>query len=255
VIRVERRVNKNMFRKLSVLLLALFMITMITACGSSNESVQTDESSEMSAEESVSGGWNLFDNEANALPEDVQTAFDKAAETFTGSELKPVSYVASQVVAGTNYMILCEAATTTQQPETSYQMVVVYADLEGNAEITQIKEFDLTEYTDGNNTEISAERLAGGWQVAEDRSSVVIPQDAKDVFDKAAGNLDGNELEPMALLGTQVVAGTNYAFLCFSTLQTEETINGIQVVTVYEDLDGNAEITNICTVDPADYNE
>ena len=244
-----------MFRKLSVLLLAFFMITMITACGSSNESAQTDESAEMSAEESVSGGWDLFDNEANALPEDVQTAFDKAAETFTGSELKPVAYVASQVVAGTNYMILCEAAPTTERPKTSYQMVIVYADLEGNAEITQIKEFDLTAYTDGNNTEISAEQLAGGWQVAEDRSSVVIPQDAKDVFDKAVENLDGNELEPMALLGTQVVAGTNYAFLCFSTLQTEETINGIQVVTVYEDLDGNAEITNICTVDPADYNE
>ena len=152
-------------------------------------------------------------------------------------------------------MILCEAATTTQQPETSYQMVIVYADLEGNAEITQIKEFDLTAYVEGDSTEISAEKLAGGWEPAEDRSSVVIPQEAKDVFDKAAGNLDGNELEPMALLGTQVVAGTNYAFLCFSTLQTEETINGIQVVTVYEDLDGNAEITNICTVDPADYNE
>ena len=244
-----------MFRKLSVLLLALFMITMITACGSSNESAQTDESSEMSAEESVSGGWNLFDNEANALPEDVQTAFDKAAETFTGSELKPVAYVASQVVAGTNYMILCEATTTTEQPKTSYQMVIVYADLEGKAEITQMKEFDLTAYVEGDSTEISAEKLAGGWEPAEDRSSVVIPQEAKDVFDKAAGNLDGNELEPMALLGTQVVAGTNYAFLCFSTLQTEETINGIQVVTVYEDLDGNAEITNICTVDPADYNE
>jgi hypothetical protein len=244
-----------MFRKLSALLLTLFMITMITACGSSNESAQNDESAETSAEEPVSGGWELFDNEANALPEDVQTAFDKASETFTGSELKPVAYLASQVVAGTNYMILCEAATTTEQPKTSYQMVIVYADLEGNAEITQIKEFDLTAYVEGDSTEISAEKLAGGWEPAEDRSSVVIPQEAKDVFDKAVENLDGNELEPMALLGTQVVAGTNYAFLCFSTLQTEETINGIQVVTVYEDLDGNAEITNICTVDPADYNE
>ena len=134
-------------------------------------------------------------------------------------------------------------------------MVIVYADLEGNAEVTQIKEFDLTAYTDGDNTEISSEQLAGGWQVAETRSSVVIPQDAKDVFDKAAENLDGNELEPMVLLGTQVVAGKNYAFLCFSTLQTEETINGIQIVTVYEDPDRRAEITNICTVDPADYNE
>ena len=242
-----------MFKKLSTILLALIMITMVTACGSSSETSQNDNSAESTEE--LTGGWELFANEANVLPEYVQEAFDKASETFTGSELKPVAYVASQVVAGTNYMILCEAATTTEQTKTSYQMVIVYADLEGNAEITQIKEFDLTEYSDGNNTEISAEQLAGGWQVAEDRSSVVIPQEAKDVFDKAVENLDGNELEPMALLGTQVVAGTNYAFLCFSTLQTEETINGIQVVTVYEDLDGNAEITNICTVDPADYNE
>lgn len=242
-----------MLKKLSVVLLAFVLLFVMAAFGSSDQTSENTSGTETS--EPVAGGWNLFDNEANALPEDVQASFDKASETFTGSELKPVAYVASQVVAGTNYMILCEAATTTEQPKTSYQMVIVYADLEGKAEITQMKEFDLTEYTDGNNTEISAEQLAGGWQVAEDRSSVVIPQDAKDVFDKAVENLDGNELEPMALLGTQVVAGTNYAFLCFSTLQTEETIHGIQVVTVYEDLDGNAEITNICTVDPADYNE
>lgn len=242
-----------MLKKLSVVLLAFVLLFVMAACGSSDQTSENTSGTETS--EPVAGGWELFDNKANVLPEDVQASFDKASETFTGSELKPVAYVASQVVAGTNYMILCEAATTTEQPKTSYQMVIVYADLEGKAEITQMKEFDLTAYVEGDSTEISAEKLAGGWEPAEDRSSVVIPQEAKDVFDKAAGNLDGNELEPMALLGTQVVAGTNYAFLCFSTLQTEETINGIQVVTVYEDLDGNAEITNICTVDPADYNE
>lgn len=242
-----------MLKKLSVVLLAFVLLFVMAAFGSSDQT--SENTSETETSEPVAGGWELFDNKTNVLPEDVQASFDKASETFTGSELKPVAYVASQVVAGTNYMILCEAATTTEQPKTSYQMVIVYADLEGKAEITQMKEFDLTEYVEGDSTEISAEKLAGGWEPAEDRSSVVIPQEAKDVFDKAVENLDGNELEPMALLGTQVVAGTNYAFLCFSTLQTEETINGIQVVTVYEDLDGNAEITNICTVDPADYNE
>ena len=242
-----------MLKKLSVVLPAFVLLFVMAAFGSSDQT--SENTSETETSEPVAGGWELFDNKTNVLPEDVQASFDKASETFTGSELKPVAYVASQVVAGTNYMILCEAATTTEQPKTSYQMVIVYADLEGKAEITQMKEFDLTAYVEGDSTEISAEKLAGGWEPAEDRSSVVIPQEAKDVFDKAAGNLDGNELEPMALLGTQVVAGTNYAFLCFSTLQTEETINGIQVVTVYEDLDGNAEITNICTVDPAEYNE
>ena len=242
-----------MFKKLSTILLALIMITMVTACGSSSETSQNDNSAEST--EALTGGWELFENEANALPEYVQEAFDKAKGTFTGSKLKPVVYVASQVVSGTNYMILCEATTTTETPSTSYQMVIVYADLDGNAEITQIKEFDWTAYTEGEGAEINTEQLAGGWEVAEDKSSVVMPQEAKDAFDKATENLDGNELEPMALLGTQVVEGTNYAFLCFSTLQTEETINGIQVVTVYEDLDGNAEVINISTVDPADFNE
>ena len=136
----------NMIKKLTVLLLTLLMITMITACGSSNESAQNSEPAEMSAEGSVSGGWELFDNEAAALPEDVQTAFDKATEKYTGSELEPVAYIASQVVAGTNYMILCEATTTTEKPERSYQMVIVYADLEGNAEITNISTVDPAEY-------------------------------------------------------------------------------------------------------------
>ena len=245
----------SMLKKLSTIIFALIMMTMVTACGSSGETGENEDTAATESSEAMSGGWEIYDNEANVLPEDVQAAFDKAAETFTGSELKPVAYIASQVVAGTNYMILCEATTTPETPSTSYQMAVVYSDLNGNAEITQMKEFDFAAYTEGDSSEVSAEKLAGGWEIAEDRSSVVIPQEAKDAFDKAAENLDGNELEPMVLLGTQVVAGTNYAFLCYSTLQTEETINGVQVVTVYEDLDGNAEITNISAVDPADYNE
>lgn len=244
-----------MFKKICATFLALTVIFAFSACGSSQQSSEEAKPEESGNKEPVTGGWELHDNEANALPEDVQAAFDKAKESYTGPELKPVAYVARQVVAGMNHMILCETAGTEETPAASYQMVMIYADLEGNAEIRQVKEFDLTAYVEGGSTELNAEKLSGGWETAEDRSSVVIPQDAKDVFDKAVKNLEGTELEPVALLGTQVVAGTNYAFLCFSTLQKDETINGIQVVKVYEDLDGNAEVTNICTVDPADFNE
>ena len=244
-----------MFKKLCSIFLAAAVLITVSACGSTGQSSGDEKSGESENTEAVTGGWELYDNKANVLPDDVQAAFDKAAETYTGSELKPVAYVASQVVAGTNYMILCETAASTEDPVPSYQMVIVYADLKGNAEITHVKEFDLTSYTEGGSSEISAEKLAGGWEVAEDRSSVLIPQDAKDIFDQAKENLDGNELDPMALLGTQVVAGKNYAFLCYSTLQTEETVNGIQVVTVYADLDGNAEVINISSVDPASFNE
>ena len=244
-----------MLKKISILLISVTMILFVSACGTS------EQTSESKNEEAVTGGWEMHDNEASVLPEDVQTAFDNATETFTGSELKPVVYVASQAVAGTNYMILCEAATTTETPAESYQMVVVYSDPDGNAEITQIKEFDLTAYTEGDGSEISTEKLAGGWEVAEDRSSVVIPQEAKDAlaaFESAAAKAgvvgELISIDEEETVETEV-NGTNYAFLCFSTLQTEETINGIQVVTVYADTDGNAEISNICTVDPARFNE
>jgi len=152
-------------------------------------------------------------------------------------------------------MILCEAETMTAQPVRSYQMAIIYADLEGNADLTSVKDFDLTAYTEGNNTDIDGEQLMGGWTVPEDAIGSEPPEDAKAAFDKAAEQFTGSDIQPLALLGTQVVAGTNYVFICKSTLTTQEPVGGIQIVTVYVDLEGNAEITNISTVYPADFNE
>ena len=244
-----------MLKKISILFLALALIIAFAACGSEGQTENTGAETDIENTEPIDGSWEIAGNEAAALPEEVQTAFDNVIEQFTGSELTPVAYIANQVVAGANYMILCEAETTTAEPVRSYQMAIIYADLEGNAELTAIKDFDLTAYTEGNNTEISSEQIAGGWNVPEDAVGSVIPEDAQAAFDKAAEKFTGSEIEPLALLGTQVVAGTNYAFICKSTLTTQEPVSGIQIVTVYADLDGNAEITNISTIDPATFNE
>lgn len=251
----SRQGGMIMMKKLLVLLIALTMIITFAACGSDKQTEEAETATDVEAAESLDGGWEFTDHEAAALPEEVRTAFDKAVEQFTGSELKPVAYIASQVVAGTNHMILCQAETTTEEPVKSYQMAVVYADLEGNAELTSIKDFDLTAYTGGNNAEISADQLAGGWSVPEDAIGSEIPEDAQAAFNKAAEQFTGSDIEPLALLGTQVVAGTNYAFICKSTLTTQEPVSGIQIVTVYADLEGNAEITNISTLDPAEFNQ
>ena len=245
----------GMIKRLIVLMIALAMVFAVTSCGKADQPEESNIEPEPKPEEAVSGGWEMAENEAATLPEDVQTAFDKALEKFTGSELKPVAYVASQVVAGMNHMILCEETTTTESQVSSYKMVIIYADLEGNAEITGIKDFELTSYVEGDGADANSEALAGGWSVPEKGSETSIPDDAKEVFDKASETLDGNELEPMALLGTQLVAGTNYAFICRSTLTTKEPVHSVQVVTIYADLEGNAEINNIYTLDPADFNE
>ena len=243
-----------MLRKMCALLVASAMALAVAGCGAAGQASEGSASSDAGGATTLAGGWELYDNESVALPGDARAAFQKAAKTFTGGALTPVAYVASQVVAGTNHMILCEAETTNAESAKSYQMVVVYADPAGGAEISHVTKFDLGAYTTDDGSAANADAGAGGWQVPEETTSVAIPDSARRAFESAATQLSGNNLEPMALLGTQVVAGKNYAFLCHSTLVTQEPVTSVQVVTVYEDLNGNAKVTGICLVNPADFN-
>ena len=74
-----------MFKKLCSVLLVFILVLIVSACGSSEQPSEDTQSKEKEITEAVSGGWELFANEPNVLPDDVQTAFDKAVETFTGS--------------------------------------------------------------------------------------------------------------------------------------------------------------------------
>ena len=90
--------------------------------------------------EALMGGWAIVPAEANALPEDAQAAFDKAMETLVGAEYTPVALLGTQVVAGTNYCILCQISPVVPDPVPSWALVYIYADLEGNAEILNVYE-------------------------------------------------------------------------------------------------------------------
>ncbi len=233
------------------------MIAMVLALAACDSSEQNDEadSDESSAAGMVAGGWEMADNEAAALPDEVQTAFDSAAGNLDGSELMPVAYMAEQTVSGMNYMILCKATPAVQDPVPEYQVAVIYSDLDGNAEIKELEEFELEDYLEDDDADIDDEELAGGWSVPEDLCGSAIPGGARAAMEKALEGFTGSDIEPVALLATQTVSGTNYAFLCASTLTTEKPVTGIQVVKVYEDLDGNAEITGISNVELEDFND
>ncbi|OJT66376.1 hypothetical protein BFP48_00480 [Bacillus altitudinis] len=72
------------------------------------------------------------------LPQPVATAFGKAIEGLIGVKYVPVLYVASQLVSGHNYCIICQTTAVTNPPMKGCKVVTVYADLEGNAHITNI---------------------------------------------------------------------------------------------------------------------
>ena len=90
-----------------------------------------------------------------------------------------------------------------------------------------------------------AEIMVGGWEVAEHQPVLMMDEEMQAVFDKATGDMDGAVYGPVALLGTQVVAGINYCFLCQITPVVPDPKPVWALVYIYADLEGNAEITNI----------
>ena len=95
-----------------------------------------------------------------------------------------------------------------------------------------------------------AEPVMGGWSVSENNE---ITEENRAVFDKATQTLLGVNYEPIALLGTQVVAGTNFCFLCRTTVVYPDAVPQLALVYIYLDLEGNATVTNVSELDIAGF--
>lgn len=98
--------------------------------------------------EPMVGGWEIVPHEPAELPEDVQAAFDTALEGLVGAEYTPIALLSTQVVAGINYCILCQITPLVPDAASSWALVYIYADLDGNAEITNVYEL----YIDRHST-------------------------------------------------------------------------------------------------------
>ena len=89
--------------------------------------------------------------------------------------------------------------------------------------------------------------LAGGWTVTEDPT---ITDDLNTIFSQALDSYQTGTITvaytPVTLLGTQVVAGTNYAVLS----KASEINNGSKwvIIYLYQDLEGNASVLSIADV-------
>lgn len=113
--------------------LVVFLLIVLSACA---------------VAEPMAGGWENVPHEAGELPADAQAAFDKALEGLVGAEYTPVALLSTQVVAGMNYCILCQITPVVPDAAANWALVYIYADLEGNAEITNVYEL----YIDRHST-------------------------------------------------------------------------------------------------------
>ena len=100
----------------------------------------------------------------------------------------------------------------------------------------------------GEETPAVGGPAVGSWAAAE---VTEITPDELAVFDKAIEGLMGVKYEPVLLLGTQVVAGTNYAFLCKGTVVYPDALPYWYILYVYEDLQGNVKVLDIVNLELA----
>ena len=87
--------------------------------------------------------------------------------------------------------------------------------------------------------------LTGGWGANEGDTGMEANPEAKAALEKAVEGLVGASYEPIACLGTQLVAGTNYCLLCRITPVTPNPTSHFALVYVYQALDGAAEILDV----------
>lgn len=100
---------------------------------------------------------------------------------------------------------------------------------------------------DTNNEPVEiSEGISGGWTHSTDYA---ITDEQHAVFDKALDGLEGVNYEPIAYLGSQIVAGTNHCFLCQATVVYPDAEPHYVLMYIYEDLEGNAQIMNIADLD------
>ena len=88
------------------------------------------------------------------------------------------------------------------------------------------------------------EPLVGGWSAYTDNPTE-IPAEALDALNAALDGLEGCVYKPIALLGTQVVAGTNYCFLCETTVVVPDAQPSYALVYVFDGLEGEHELLRV----------
>ena len=88
------------------------------------------------------------------------------------------------------------------------------------------------------------EPLLGVWYANVDHPTE-IPQDVLDAFQAATESTTDYVYKPIALLGSQVVAGMNYCLLCETTLAVPDTQPCFALVYFYDGVNGEKEILNV----------
>ena len=118
---------------ISLLLVSLMLVSSLCMGSALAEDVPSESIA-------LAGGWTPAEDPA--ITEEIQALFDQAMEGLVGVGYVPVAYLGSQLVAGTNHAILCQATVVYPGALPAWKIVFLYEDLSGHVEIMNIADFD-----------------------------------------------------------------------------------------------------------------
>ena len=230
-----------MNKKVLFSVLVLMICVALVGCGKKKE--------DNKKQGKKTGGWDIVLTDKQAeIPQEAKDAFNRALEQYDGMDFELVALLGKQVVAGTNYMFLCKGKPVVPDAKETYKIVVIYNNLENKANVSSVTDFDYTKYV---NEDISYknENVVGGWYVEIPSKGVVLDDKVQTIYDNALEKLVGATYTPIAVVGKQVVSGTNYALLAYGKMATADENSGIYLLTLYEDLNGTDEVVSVAYID------
>ena len=208
--------------------LVITMLMAMTACAVRANAIT--ENKETKEENMLPGGWQGSDS--MEITDEIREMVEQATTNMIGANYTPVAYIGRQIVNGTNHKILVKIAPVTPDATETYAIVTIYEDLQGNVEMKEILNCD---------AEVVQGSPMGGWQ---DMVPAKTEASEKALAD-AAAKMAGAEYKEVCCLRTQIVNGTNYCLLCEITPVVPNAESHFAIVTVYADLEGNAQITEV----------
>ena len=188
----------------------------------------------------TAGGWSVSTARYSFLTSGQEKIFNKAVKGLTGVTYKPVALLAKQVVAGTNYVFLCQGTTVTAKPVKAWYILKANKDLKKKVSLLSVKKIKLSSVKVSKNPRQGA--IDGGLTITAFKNKPeALSKSVLKIFSEGIKEYVGFQLRPITLLGTQVVAGKNYRFLCYGTGYAGKDLF---VVDIFKDLEGKCSISS-----------
>ena len=113
-----------------------------------------------------------------------------------------------------------------------------------------------TTESEKEKAENNSDSLVGAYNTNLISFSIKDNPDAMNAFEAAFPNgYNYTHYEPIALLGTQVVSGTNYLYLCKSTWTDYQENVSFVLLQIYQDLSGKSEVMGSAILFPTEESE